>query len=57
MTDRIRTSISLNREAWKEFQLWVFIRDGNRKASFHVENALREYMEKYNNSEETKNVE
>ena len=45
--DRIRTSISVDRKLWSEFQIWVFLKYGNRKASIHVENALREYLEKH----------
>ena len=54
MSNRIRTSISIDRELWREFALWVFTEYGNRKASDHVETALREYLEKHG-SEETKN--
>ena len=55
MSNRIRTSISIDRELWREFALWVFTEYGNRKASDHIEIALREYLEKHG-SEETRNV-
>ena len=47
MSNRTKTSLHLNKELWKEFQLWVFMNYGNRKASEHVEIALREYLERH----------
>ena len=52
MSNRIRTSLHLSSELWREFQVWVVSRYGGRKLSDHVEIALREYLEKHG-SEET----
>ena len=44
---KVRTSISIDKKLWRKFTLWVFMRDGNRKISGHVEVALREYLERH----------
>jgi predicted double-glycine peptidase len=43
-----KTSISIDREIWKEWTKFVIDKTGSsRKASMELENAMKEYMENH----------
>jgi hypothetical protein len=52
---KISTSIRIDEELWKQWQIFVLQKTGKgRRGSNEMENALREYMENYENRGKTK---
>lgn len=52
---RIKTSITIDENLWKEWQIFVIGKTGKgRKGSEEIETALREYMQNIKSKEKTK---
>ncbi len=52
---RIKTSIAVDDNLWKEWQIFVIGKTGKaRQGSSEIEEALREYMQNHKNREKAK---